>query len=82
MDEATKVLVEEEKILRIGKGLKEWNGLDTGVFALIPLAFQVLRRLEPERQRLTLTGMVRELIKMSHSPRAIDRCLWPPLDRY
>ncbi|MFQ6033669.1 MAG: NTP transferase domain-containing protein, partial [Candidatus Bipolaricaulia bacterium] len=61
--EATKVLVKDGQILRIGKELEEWNGLDTGVFSLTPLAFRALRQLEG-RPELTLSEMVRELVRM------------------
>lgn len=69
--EATKVLVEDERIVRIGKDIEKWDGLDTGVFSLTPQAFRVLHRLEG-RPRLTLTDMARELIAMGKPLVAID----------
>jgi choline kinase len=69
--EATKVLVEEGKITEIGKELKRWNGLDTGVFSLTPLAFKALQRLK-DQPRLTITEMVLELIEMGKAFEAID----------
>jgi len=69
--EATKVLVKDGKILKIGKELEEWSGLDTGVFTLTPLVFQALRRMEG-RRILTLSGMVSELLKTGEPFAAID----------
>lgn len=69
--EATKVLVEKGRIIKIGKDLEEWNGLDTGVFSLTPLAFRALQRLK-DRPRLTITEMVLELIEMGEALEAID----------
>jgi len=69
--EATKVLVEDDRIIGIGKDLKQWNALDTGVFSLSPLAFQALRRLK-DRPRLTVTAMVLELIEMGEPFQALD----------
>jgi len=80
VDEATKVLVEGGKVLKIGKELKEWNGLDTGVFALTPLAFQALRQLAAGQQELTLTEMVSELIELGHPPQALDVSGLPWID--
>jgi CDP-L-myo-inositol myo-inositolphosphotransferase len=69
--EATKVLVKEGKIIRIGKDLEEWNGLDTGVFSLTPLAFRALHRLEAQRE-LTLSEMVSELVRTGEPFASID----------
>ena len=77
--EATKVLVKDGKIIGIGKDLKEWNGLDTGVFSLTPLSFQALHHLEA-RSRLTITDMVLELIAMGEAFRAIDVSGMPWID--
>ncbi len=71
IEEATKVLVEEGKIIEIGKSLEEWNGLDIGVFTLTPVAFKALHRLEGQK-KLTLTEMVLELSRMGQVLEAID----------
>ncbi len=71
IEEATRVLVGEGKIVEIGKGLEEWNGLDTGVFTLTPVAFKAHHRLEGQK-KLTLTEMVLELSRMGQVLEAID----------
>jgi len=81
VEEATKVLVKGGRVIGIGKDLREWNGLDTGVFSLTPLSFQALHRLEG-RPEITLSAMVQELLRMGQPLAAIDvsGALWIDID--
>ncbi|MDH4283516.1 MAG: NTP transferase domain-containing protein [Myxococcales bacterium] len=42
LDDATKVLVEGDRIVRIGKELDDYNALDTGLFAITPALIRAL----------------------------------------
>lgn len=42
LEDATKVKVENDKIINIGKGLKEYNAIDCGIFLCSPSIFDVL----------------------------------------
>jgi choline kinase len=44
IEDATKVLVDGDRILRIGKDLKEYNGVDMGIFLCSPVLFEALER--------------------------------------
>ncbi|NJE02302.1 bifunctional L-myo-inositol-1-phosphate cytidylyltransferase/CDP-L-myo-inositol myo-inositolphosphotransferase [Thermococcus sp. JdF3] len=49
VEEATKVKIRDGRVERIGKGLKEWDAIDTGFFVLDEGIFEVTARLEEER---------------------------------
>ncbi|ASJ02335.1 CDP-alcohol phosphatidyltransferase [Thermococcus profundus] len=49
INEATKVTVKDGRVLRIGKGLKEWDAVDTGFFVLDEGIFKVTAILESEK---------------------------------
>ena len=42
--DATKVYVKNEKVISIGKNLKKYNAIDTGMFILSPYFFKVLEK--------------------------------------
>lgn len=44
LEEATRVLVEERQVTRIGKGLKRYNAVDTGLFLCREKIFPLLKR--------------------------------------
>ena len=44
MDDATKVLVDKNKIKKIGKNIEKFNGLDTGIFMCQPSLFDTLEK--------------------------------------
>ncbi len=48
-EEATKVQVKDGKVWKIGKGLKEWDAVDTGFFILDGRIFEVTEALEKEK---------------------------------
>jgi choline kinase len=69
IDEATKVLVDEKGYVReIGKGIPQWNGVDTGVFLLNHAIFEAINRVEKGVNPLTLSHCIKQLIK--------DQPLW------
>ncbi len=43
LDDATKVWIEDGKIKKIGKHLRKYNGIDTGVFLCTPVIFDALK---------------------------------------
>ncbi|CAI1493131.1 1L-myo-inositol-1-phosphate cytidylyltransferase / CDP-L-myo-inositol myo-inositolphosphotransferase [Thermococcus nautili] len=49
VDEATKVKVKDGRVERIGKGLKDWDAVDTGFFVLDEGIFRVTEGLENEK---------------------------------
>ncbi len=49
ISEATKVRVKNDRVERIGKGLKEWDAVDTGFFVLDDGIFNVTEELEREK---------------------------------
>jgi len=59
-EEATKVLCERGRIREIGKSVKEFTGYDTGFFVLDRSIFSTAGRLAREREKLTLSEVVKE----------------------
>lgn len=70
-NDATRVWVERGSVIKIGKDLSEWNALDTGVFALTPEIFEVLRELS-QRASFTITHAVQRWIARGRMLRALD----------
>lgn len=60
MDDATKVKVVDGKILDIGKDLKDYNGVDMGIFLCSPHIFRLLEG-NIEEGRYSLTESIGEL---------------------
>ena len=54
-EEATRVKVREGRIAALGKGLTEYDGLDTGFFVLTPEIFAVAERLVEEKEEVSLS---------------------------
>ena len=61
MEDVTRVKMEGGKIQNIGKGLSDFNGLDTGIFLCSPAVFGALERCMEEYGDTTLSGAVRLL---------------------
>jgi len=61
-DDATKVKVVNDEIIQIGKNLKEYNGVDMGIFLCSPHIFKILEK-NIQKGRYSLTEAVRELAK-------------------
>ncbi len=60
LEESTKVLVKDGYIENIGKDIKEFNGIDTGVFYCTPEVLEVARKFQG---KFTVTDIMKELIK-------------------
>ncbi|GAB4559482.1 MAG: bifunctional L-myo-inositol-1-phosphate cytidylyltransferase/CDP-L-myo-inositol myo-inositolphosphotransferase [Anaerolineae bacterium] len=63
LDDATKVNVDGDGIIAIGKELTQFNAVDTGCFLLRPVAFDALAAARAKGEG-TVTAGVRELIAM------------------
>lgn len=61
LEEATKVKVENGKIVAMGKNLDDFNGVDTGMFLCSPTLFDALKSVKKENR--TLTDGMKILIK-------------------
>jgi 1L-myo-inositol 1-phosphate cytidylyltransferase len=67
IDEATRVRLDGDRIVAIGKGLTPWDALDTGIFVFTPELFPALREardaghttLSAGVQRLAVRGLMR-----------------------
>lgn len=62
LDDVTRVLVEDGRIARIGKGLDAYNAFDTGIFACTPALFRALEESQ-KRGDSSLSGGLRVLIE-------------------
>jgi len=61
MEDVTRVKTEGGKICSIGKGLVDFNGLDTGIFMCTPAIFDALERSVEQCDDTSLSGAVRIL---------------------
>jgi len=84
LNDATRVWVNAEGfILRIGKALEVWNGVDAGVFLFQSTIFPILAELmADELHPCTVTRAVRRLIASKDGLRACDvsGCFWLDVD--
>ena len=71
MDDATKVRLAGERIAAIGKELRDFNGIDTGLFACSDALVARLRAVEAHRGDCSLTDGMRALIEQGRL-RALD----------
>jgi 1L-myo-inositol 1-phosphate cytidylyltransferase / CDP-L-myo-inositol myo-inositolphosphotransferase len=60
LDEATKVRIENGHIIKIGKNLEDYNGVDCGIFLLTPSIFEALEESRKNGDE-TLSGGIRIL---------------------
>ncbi len=70
IDDATKVTLEGDRILQIGKGLGSYNAVDTGLFLCSPYLFEALERLVAAGDD-SLSSGIRELASEGKM-RAVD----------
>ncbi len=61
VQDVTRVKTEDGKILKIGKGLKDLNGFDTGIFLCTPAIFDALEQSRGNYGDASLSGAVRVL---------------------
>jgi len=61
LDDVTRVKAEHGRVRSIGKGLKEFNGFDTGIFLCTSAIFDALARCETKNGDASLTDGVRKL---------------------
>lgn len=59
--DVTRVKTKDRKICRIGKGLTDFNGFDTGIFLCTPSIFKALKGRLEENDDTTLSGAVQYL---------------------
>ncbi len=71
IEDVTRVKVEHGRVLAIGKGLKEFNGFDTGIFLCTPAIFDALARCKQETGDVSLSDGVR-LLAADKRGRAMD----------
>ena len=71
MEDVTRVKTENGKIRNIGKGLTDFNGLDTGLFLCSPTIFEALEQSTEKQGETTLSGAVRILAAVGRA-RAFD----------
>lgn len=80
IEEATKVKKETDKIINIGKNLKEYNALDTGIFLCTPAIFPALEQ-SMKMGDSTLSGGIRTLAnKRKARVMNIGNRLWIDVD--
>ena len=60
-DDVTKVRIEDEKVVRIGKTLEEYDAFDTGSFVCSPAVFAALEQAVAERGDSSLSGGIQVL---------------------
>jgi len=63
VDDATKVVVKNNKIVDIGKNIKKYNAWDTGIFLCSPAIFSAIEESSDNDEDASLTGGVRVLAK-------------------
>ncbi len=61
-DDATKVLIDNDRIVDIGKEIKNYNAYDTGIFLCTPALFDALEQ-SAQQGDTTLSGGVRVLVQ-------------------
>jgi len=71
IEDVTKVKAEHGRVHSIGKGLKEFNGFDTGIFLCTPAIFDALARCEQETGDVSLSDGVR-MLAADKKARAIE----------
>lgn len=81
-EEATKVLLEGEKIVAIGKNLDMYSAFDTGVFSMSKTVFPILEQLCQNQVKVSVSDLVTQCIKRNLRVRSCDVSgyFWMDLD--
>ena len=80
LDDVTRVLVEEKRIQKIGKGMKTYNCFDTGIFLCDPVLFSAIEDSSKEGDD-SLSGGVRYLAKQGKANAiSINGLFWCDID--
>jgi choline kinase len=81
MQDVTRVLVEENQIRKIGKGIESYNCFDTGIFLCDPVLFTAIKTSSKNQQDDSLSGGVRILAKEGKAgAMPIDGSFWCDID--
>jgi 1L-myo-inositol 1-phosphate cytidylyltransferase len=59
LSDATKVRLQGDRVLAIGKAVEPWDAIDTGCFVLTPAVFQALADVPPDEPRTVSSAMRR-----------------------
>jgi len=77
IDEATKVKIENDRVVDIGKEIPSWDGVDTGFFILDDSIFSVIEDILKEKEVVELKDVVkRARLKVSY----VDGLYWMDVD--
>jgi len=83
MEDATKVLTDTEgNILQIGKGLKTWTAIDTGLFYLSTRIFKRIRQVP--KKFVTVSDAVMQMISCEDCVKGVDvsGSFWADIDTF
>ena len=81
MEDVTRVKTERDKILNIGKGLKDFNGFDTGIFFCTPSIFRAVEQSAETHNNTTLSGAGRIMAaERRFKVFEIKGCFWIDVD--
>ncbi len=80
-DDATKVRVEGDRIVAIGKELEAYDAIDTGVFVATPALFRALRSIDDEGRGPSLSeGVARLAAERKAAVADVTGCVWQDVD--
>jgi len=71
LDDVTRVRIEQQRIIAIGKGLKDFNAYDTGIFLCTPDIFDALKQASHATGNASLSDAV-ELLAATDKARTFD----------
>jgi len=73
VEESTKVLVDEKMfVIDIGKEIKKWNYIDTGLFILDEKIFEAIEEALKEKEEVTLSYCIKKMISKGNNLKAVD----------
>ena len=80
LEDVTRVKVEQDRILHIGKVIRDFNAMDTGVFLCAPVMFEALEQAQAEGDD-SISGAMNVLARWGKArARDIGRRLWVDVD--